>query len=287
MLRTSRFGPLTRIELLPTLMGRPVYAVSAYLLGDTLIDSGCAKTAEELAAWCQGRRISRIVHTHHHEDHAGGDRTLVDRFGLGVLAPARAVPILGRFYRLPPYRRIVWGQPGDVRARALGETVEIGGRELRVIPTPGHAADHVCFFDPVRGWLFSGDLFISPRVVYIRRVEDAWRHLESLRRVRDLAPKVLICSHAGVIEDAGAALGERMAHWESIAERAGSLARAGYSPRAVTRELLGREGWMTWISGGEFSKINLVRSLLRHGETSPCGTFGEGGGDAVLRSAGH
>ncbi len=285
MLRTSRFGPLIRIELLPTLLGRPVYSVSAYLLGDTLIDSGCRKTAVELAEWCRGRPISRIVHTHHHEDHSGGDRILVDRYGLEVSAPARSVPILERFYPLPLYRRVVWGQPGDVRARALGEAVEIGGAEFRVIPTPGHAADHVCLFDPVRRWVFTGDLFISPSVVYLRRVEDAWRHLESLRTVQELEPRVLICSHAGVVEDASAALTRRMKHWQSVAERAEELVRAGHRPRRVTRELLGREGWMTWISGGEFSKINLIRSLLRRKGPGPCGTFGKGDGDAVVRSS--
>ena len=279
-------GPLTRIELVPTLFGRPVYRVSAYLLGDTLVDSGCARTAGELAAWCRDRGITRVVHTHHHEDHTGGDRALVDQLGVEVWAPARSVPILERFYRLPLYRRVVWGQPGDVRARPMGDTVEIGGRELRVIPTPGHAADHVVLFDAERRWLFSGDLFISPRVVYLRRVEDAWRHLDSLRRALELEPKLLICSHAGVVTDAVQALNRRIAHWEEVAGRARELVARGRSHRAVTRELLGREGWMTWISGGQFSKINLVRSLLSRNTGRPCGTVDGGGKDAIVRGAG-
>jgi len=285
MLKTSSHGPVIRIELLPVLLGRPMYSVSAFLLGDTLIDSGCARTAVELADWCEGRGIQRIVHTHHHEDHSGGDGTLRQRFGVEIWAPPRTVPILERFYPLPPYRRFVWGQPADVPAHALGATVEIGGSEFRVVPTPGHAADHVCLFDPERRWLFSGDLFISPRVLYLRRVEDAWRHLDSLRRVRELAPRLLICSHAGFIEDAGAALDRRIAHWESIAERAETLARSGQGLRGVTRRLLGREGWMAWISLGEFAKLNLVRSLLQGREVLPCATVGNGGEDASVRGS--
>ena len=276
MLRTSVHGPLTRIELVPTLFGRPVYRVSSFLLGDTLVDSGCARTAGELAAWCRGRGITRVVHTHHHEDHTGGDHLLVETLNVEVWAPPRTVPILERFYRLPPYRRIVWGQPRNVHARPMGDTVEIGGREFRVIPTPGHAADHVVLFDPERRWLFSGDLFISPRVVYLRRVEDAWRHLDSLRRALELEPELLICSHAGTVENAVQALKRRIAHWEAVAERGRELVARGRSHRAVTRELLGREGWMTWISGGQFSKANLVRALLRGGG-GPCGTVGPGG----------
>lgn len=282
MLRTSRHGPLTRIELLPTLLGRPVYSVSAYLLGDTLIDSGCQKTAAELAAWCDGRGIARIVHTHHHEDHAGGDRLLVDRFGLEVSAPPLTAAILEDFYRLPIYRRVVWGQPGKVRARAMADAVEIDGRRFDVISTPGHAADHVCLHDPGSGWVFTGDLFISPEVLYLRRVEDAGKHLDSLRRILELQPRVLICSHAGVIEDASAALSRRIAHWESVAERARLLRAQGRSLGSLTRELLGREGWMTWISLGEFSKRNLVRSLLRGRPDDPCATVMEGRDDALV-----
>jgi len=264
-----------------------VYNVSAYLLGDTLIDSGCRKTALGLASWCEGRGISRIVHTHHHEDHTGGDRTLAERFALEVLAPPKSVPILERFYRLPTYRRVVWGQPGNVQASPMGEWVEIGGAMFQAISTPGHAADHVCLFDPVRRWLFSGDLYISPRVVYLRRVEDARRHLQSLRKIQDLEPSVLICSHAGVVENASSALSRRIRHWEDLAKTAEALQDEGAGLRAITRRLLGREGWMTWISGGEFAKINLVRSLLARNAGGPCGTVGRGGEDAILRGAGR
>ena len=89
--------------------GRTLHSVSAYLLGDTLIDSGCPATADELTDFCRRRGVRRIVHTHHHEDHTGGDAALVAQLGLEVWAPPRTVPILASFYRLPWYRRLVWG----------------------------------------------------------------------------------------------------------------------------------------------------------------------------------
>ena len=275
MLRTSTHGPLTRIQLLPTAFGRPMYQVAAYLLGDTLIDSGCPRTARELLAWCRGRGVRRIVHTHHHEDHAGADALLVRELGVEVLAPPRTACILADYYRIPLYRRVVWGQPKSVAAGVVGGEVTVGSRSFRVIPTPGHAADHVCLFDPDEGWLFAGDLYISPRVLYLRRAEDAWTHLASLRRVLELGPRLLVCSHAGVIEDATGALERRIAHWEGLAGRARELAGEGLSLRAITRTLLGREGWMTWISGGDFAKINLIRSLLDGVRTGICGSVNE------------
>ena len=273
-LRVVHHGPLTRILLTARVAGRPVYRVSAYALGDTLVDSGCAKTAPELLAWARAHGIRRVVHTHHHEDHVGGDGLLASRLGVEILAPARAVPILDRYYRLPLYRRIVWGQPRNVASRPLGATVRIGELEFRVIRTPGHSWDHVCFFCPANRWLFSGDLFIAERVQYLRPVEDAHLHLDSLRRVADLDPALLVCSHAGVVEDARGALRRRIAHREELARRAEELRRRGLSPRRITRRLLGREGFMTVLSAGNFSKANLVRSLLK---PRGCATVPPGG----------
>jgi glyoxylase-like metal-dependent hydrolase (beta-lactamase superfamily II) len=172
------------------------------------------------------------------------------------------VPILASFYRLPWYRRLVWGQPANVATRPFGSTVRVGPCTLRAIPTPGHAADHVCLWETEHRWLFSGDLFIHTRVTHVRRSEDVGTILASLRSVAKLEPKLVICSHAGFVEDARSALDQRIAYWEELAQRAASMAGGGASPRAIRRRLLGGEGAMMVLSGGDFSKTNLIRSLL-------------------------
>lgn len=262
MLETSTHGPITRIWMARGFGGRTLHAVSAYLLGDTLVDSGCPGTADELVNFCRRREVRRVVHTHHHEDHTGGDAALVAQLGVEVWAPPRTVPILASFYRLPWYRRLVWGQPGDVAARPFGSSVRVGPVTLRAMPTPGHAADHVCLWEPERRWLFSGDLFIHARVTHVRRSEDVGTILASLRRVAALEPELVICSHAGFVEDARTALDERIAYWEGLGQRVVSMACAGSSIRVIRRELLGGEGAMMVLSGGDFSKTNLIRSLI-------------------------
>lgn len=242
--------------------GRTLHSVSAYLVGDTLVDTGCPATADELAEWCRGRGVRRVVHTHHHEDHTGGDAALVERIGVEVWAPKRTAPILRDFYQLPWYRRLVWGQPGNVDAMPFEEEIPIGSRSFRAIPTPGHAADHNCLFDPERRWLFSGDLFIHAHVTHVRRSEDAGTILASLRRIRALEPELVICSHAGFVEDAVEALDRRIRYWEDLSDRAAAMAREGASTRVIRRRLLGSEGAMMLLSCGDFSKRNLIRSLL-------------------------
>lgn len=266
MPRIESLGPVTRIRLVPTLLGRPVHQVSAYLVAGVLIDSGPPKTARELLAWLrrEGRagEIAAIVNTHHHEDHVGGNALLQDELGLPVLAPPATVSLITRRRRIPLYRALVWGRPRPCEARAFGETLRVGGLDLQVVPTPGHAFDHVCLFDRERRWLFSGDLYVHPRVRYLRRLEEPWTLIESLRRALALEPEVLFCAHAGRVENARAALEAKIVYWRELAAAARELRDRGLSLRAVTRRLLGREGLFTWISLGDFSKINLVRALL-------------------------
>ena len=51
-------GPLTRLRMASTFLGRPVYQVSAYAFADLLIDSGPPQRAAQLVEWCRGGPLS-------------------------------------------------------------------------------------------------------------------------------------------------------------------------------------------------------------------------------------
>lgn len=263
MFRVSVHGPITRIRMARTLFGRPLYEVSAYTYGGLLIDSGPPPTAARLVEHCRAHpEIRQVVLTHHHEDHVGGAPALQAGLGLPVLAPASAVPILAEGLRMPLYRKAVWSTPRTFRAGTLGEWIEGDGCRLRVVPTPGHAFTHVCLFDEERRWLFSGDLYVHTRVHYLRRVEDAWEHIDSLRRVLALEPEQLICDHAGILDDAPERLSRKIQYWEDLAGQARALSDQGLPVEQIALRLLGRDGLLAWASFGDFSHANLIRSLL-------------------------
>ena len=269
MFRVSSHDSLTRLRMAKTLFGRPLHEVSAYAFADLLIDSGPPPTAARLVEWCRGQGVRRVILTHHHEDHIGGAAALQEELGLPVLAPALAVPILAEGLRMPLYRRAVWGTPRRFRAEPLGPVVEGEGYRLRVIPTPGHAFTHVCLFEENRHWLFSGDLYVHERVKYLRRIEDVWGHMESLRRVLALEPGLLICDHAGILENAGERLARKIRWWEELAGQARDLRDRGLSLPEISRRLLGRDGLLSYASFGDFSHENLIRALLAGPSSRP------------------
>jgi ribonuclease/clavin/mitogillin len=262
MLQVTSHGPITAIRLAKTVMRRPLYTVTAFLVDGLLIDSGPPYTAGELVAWCRGQPVRQVVNTHHHEDHSGGDARLHRELGLPVSASPLTAALLADFPTIQLYRRIVWGRPQDLVVQPLGDRLETAHHTFEVVPTPGHSPDHICLWEPHEGWLFSGDLYIHERVRYLREDEDLGALIHSLQRALALRPRLLVCAHAGVIADGCSALERKIAYWAGLQEEARALAAAGLSPRQITDRLLGKEGRITQVSCGHISQINLIRALL-------------------------
>ena len=107
-----------------------------------------------------------VAHTHRHLDHRAGDP---------------------QFASLPSVQVVPFDLEG-VRA-FFGFTdwpngiahLELGGRTVDVIPTPGHNQTHVAFYDDRTGILFSGDFLMPARLL----IEDAAAYRESALRVID------------------------------------------------------------------------------------------------------
>lgn len=249
-------GEVVRYRMARVLLGKPVYIASCYRIGGVMVDAGSPNRAEALRAALKGERIEAILVTHGHEDHAGN---------AGFFPQARVLgaPGLRLARNIPTYRRIAWGEPAsDPRVGPIGDGLDAGALQFKPIPTPGHTPDHLAYWEPDRGWLFAGDAALGP-LKYGFRDEDIHRYLASLKAMRDLKPEVVFPSHGPILDQPQEQLGAQIARLEHLRAEARRLAREGRGERAITRRLLGYDGFLGRISGGEFSKRLLIQGLLR------------------------
>jgi glyoxylase-like metal-dependent hydrolase (beta-lactamase superfamily II) len=71
-----------------------------------------------------------------------------------------------------------------------GEKIELGGRNIEVIATPGHTPDAISLFDRANGLLFTGDTYYPAPVWLFRPETDLHAYAASIRRLAALAPEV-------------------------------------------------------------------------------------------------
>lgn len=94
-----------------------------------------------------GRSVKAIICTHAHDDHVRVAPELADRTGAPIWLHPDDEPVWDLTH---PDRR--WDK--DL---AEGQQITVGGIELLVIHTPGHAPGAVCLYSSELGSLFSGD----------------------------------------------------------------------------------------------------------------------------------
>jgi glyoxylase-like metal-dependent hydrolase (beta-lactamase superfamily II) len=129
--------------------------------------------------------------------------------------------------------------------------------------TPGHSKDHICLFDPDRGWLFSGDLFVGGEDRALRSDCDIWQIIESLKRIADLPMKVLFPGSARVRECPIQAISEKISYLQETGSRVQGLHEQGLSCKEIARQLFGKPMAIEFFTMGDFSRLNLVKSFLK------------------------
>jgi glyoxylase-like metal-dependent hydrolase (beta-lactamase superfamily II) len=82
-----------------------------------------------------------------------------------------------------------------------GDVLELGGRRLEVVHTPGHAPGHICLYDPDDHILLSGDIIGAVVAWYCPSGGGAAGYLRSLDRIDSLDVEVILPSHGGEIDD--------------------------------------------------------------------------------------
>jgi glyoxylase-like metal-dependent hydrolase (beta-lactamase superfamily II) len=176
-----------------------------------LVDTGMGvSNLEQMVRQATSLPIT-VVNTHAHWDHRGENYKFSQIAIHELEAAALEQPVgqeklrhkttPGLFTRPTPpgFSPEAWRVPASKATQLLHdhEILQLGGRELEVLHTPGHTPGHICLLDRKQRWLITGDLYY-PGTIYLQfDYSDFDQMLVSARTLAALEPDVdwLLPSH--------------------------------------------------------------------------------------------
>jgi glyoxylase-like metal-dependent hydrolase (beta-lactamase superfamily II) len=148
-----------------------------------------------------------------------------------------------------------------------GDVVRAGGLNLTALYTPGHSADHLCFWIPEDRVVFTGDLVLGQGSSMVTYPEgNVAAYLRSLDRVASLKPRLLFPGHWDPVTDAMDKLEQYRSHrLEREAQVLAEVRRSGGSARELTRRVYGPEMGEELIAAAEMTMRAHLEKLVDDG----------------------
>jgi glyoxylase-like metal-dependent hydrolase (beta-lactamase superfamily II) len=134
------------------------------------------------------KSVAAILVTHTHFDHIGAVAPVARATGARVWCPELEVPVLANVMDFVPWPGFGPFESYDAdESVSGGETLELGGLTIDVIPTPGHSPGHVTYAIRDEDALFSGDVLFQGSVGRVDLPGGDWPTL--LRSIETLVER--------------------------------------------------------------------------------------------------
>lgn len=199
----------------------------------TLIDTGYVTHKTQTTILVHkalgGRRLKRIINTHLHSDHCGGNAEVKRAFGANIVIPPGHADAVARWDEEALTFRATGQQCERFTFDALispGDQLHLGGMDWQVLAAPGHDPHSVMLWAPQPMILISADaLWENGFGVIFPELEGESGFAEQgecLDLIESLAPRLVIPGHGGAFTDVSGALSRARARLTALS---GSLAR--------------------------------------------------------------
>jgi glyoxylase-like metal-dependent hydrolase (beta-lactamase superfamily II) len=145
-----------------------------------------------------------VLNSHTHDDHVGGNWQFDFVYGMDTdftrtnakgsttdaqaeVAPGEICGDLPKGFDPKTYRTKPWKISRFIQG---GFKINLGGRTLEVIATPGHTPDAISLLDRENGLLFTGDTYYPAAIWLFRPETDFIAYRKSIVQLADLAPQI-------------------------------------------------------------------------------------------------
>ena len=188
-----------------------------------------------------GATVGVVLVTHSHPDHL----PLAEKLATRHKATVRRYPELGD-----------------------SDVVRVGTLNLSALYTPGHSADHLCFWIAEDRALFTGDLVLGKGSSMVTYPEgNVAAYLRSLDRVAALRPAILYPGHWDPVKDAVAKLDEYRSHrLEREAQVLAEVRRRKGTAGELTRRVYGKEVGEELLQAAEMTMRAHLEKLVDEGK---------------------
>ena len=244
---------------------RPKLIAHLYHVDGLLIDTGQSTMRKAILQTIRPLPVEQIFLTHFHEDHTGNVQALQQHFNCPVYASPKCIEQMKAPPPISLAQQMVWGKrPAFTHITAKTDVLKTNQYEFQLIPVPGHAPDMVILYEPDRKWLFSADLYVYHYISYMLPEESIWEQIHSIRRVLELDFDILLCGHNPQLQNGKALLRKKLEFLESFYHSVAKLYHLKHTAEDIFKRLnLSENRTIKWLSGGQLSKINMVKSVVR------------------------
>lgn len=227
-----------------------------------LVDTGYVAHADQtvalVAAALDGRPLRRVINTHLHSDHCGGNAALQARWPVRTSIPAAEAAAVSTW----DADALSFEATGQQCARfvfddvlADGDTLRLGGIDWQVIAAPGHDPHAVILFAPAPRILIAGDALWENGFGVIFPELDGDSGFEEqaaiLTRIDALDARIVIPGHGRVFDDVAGAVTRARSRLDYL--RADPVRNATHAIRVLVKfklleaQALPREALFAWM----------------------------------------